>query len=144
MPRSLKAKALARISASREGSTYQLQIEDEAGKKALFQLTSKQALQLADGLDNLLADEEEELGLKVPQPQPKLPIAAPEGFGVVKWYNTTKGFGFVTPDAGGEELFLHHSTLEQAGLPEIQEGTRVRIQVTDGRKGPQVSAIALA
>ncbi len=144
MPRSLKAKALARISAAREGSTYQLQIEDEAGKKALFQLTSKQALQLADGLDNLLADEEEELGLKVAPPQPKLPIAAPEGFGVVKWYNTTKGFGFVTPDAGGEELFLHRSTLEQAGLSELQEGTRVRIQVTDGKKGLQVSAIALA
>jgi cold shock CspA family protein len=144
MPRSLKAKALTRISAAREGSTYQLQIEDEAGKKALFQLTSKQALQLADGLDNLLADEEEELGLKVPPPQPKLPIAAPEGFGVVKWYNTTKGFGFVTPDAGGEELFLHRSTPEQAGLSELQEGTRVRIQVTEGKKGPQVSTIALA
>ncbi len=142
MPRSLKAKALAHISAAREGSTYQLQIEDEAGKKALFQLTSKQALQLADGLDNLLADEEEELGLKAAPPQRA--VAAQESFGIVKWYNTTKGFGFVTPDAGGEELFLHRSTLEQAGLSELQEGTRVRIQVTDGKKGPQVSAIALA
>ena len=144
MPRPLKAKILTRILAAREGSTYQLQIEDEAGKKALFELTARQTLRLADGLDSLLADEEEELGLKVPQPQPKLPIAAPEGFGVVKWYNTTKGFGFVTPDAGGEELFLHRSTLEQAGLPEIQEGTRVRSQSTEGKKGPQVSAIALA
>ncbi len=91
-----------------------------------------------------MADEEEELGLKVAPPQPKLPIAAPEGFGVVKWYNTTKGFGFVMPEAGGEELFLHRSTLEQAGLSEISEGTRVRIQATEGKKGPQVSTIQLA
>ncbi len=136
MPRPLKAKILTRISAAREGSTYQLQIEDEAGKKALFELTARQTLSLADGLDSLLADEEEELGLKVPAPQ--------EGFGVVKWYNTTKGFGFVMPEAGGEELFLHRSTLEQAGLSEISEGTRVRIQATEGKKGPQVSTIQLA
>jgi CspA family cold shock protein len=142
MPRSLKARALSHISAAREGSTYQLQIEDEAGKKALFELTSKQALQLADLLDNLLADEEEELGLKVPSPQSVM--AAREGFGVVKWYNITKGFGFVTPDAGGEEFFLHRSTLEEAGLSEIAEGTRVRIQIMNGKKGLQVSVLQLA
>ncbi len=142
MPRPLKAKTLTRISATRESSTYQLQIEDEAGKKALFELTSKQALLLADVLDNLLADEEEELGLKPPSLQSSSP--AQEELGVVKWYNTTKGFGFVTPDAGGEELFVHRSTLEQAGLSEINEGTRVRVQVTEGKKGPQVSTIALA
>ena len=142
MPRPLKAKILTRISAAREGSTYQLQIEDEAGKKALFELTARQTLRLADGLDSLLADEEEELGLKVPTPPPAM--AAQEGYGVVKWYNTTKGFGFVMPEAGGEELFLHRSTLEQAGLSEISEGTRVRIQATEGKKGPQVSTIQLA
>ena len=144
MPRSPKAKLLTHISAAREGSTYQLQIEDEAGKKALFQLTSQQALQLADVLDNLLADEEEELGLRPSSPVPMPAAAAQAGFGVVNWFNTAKGFGFVTPDAGGEELFVHRSTLEQAGLLELQEGTRVRIQVTDGKKGPQVSTIALA
>jgi cold shock CspA family protein len=142
MPRPLKAKTLTRISAAREGSTYQLQIEDEGGKKALFELTSRQALQLADVLDHLLADEEEELGLTAPPPRPT--PAAREGFGVVKWYNTTKGFGFVTPEAGGAELFLHRSALEQAGLSELPEGTRVRIQVTQGKKGPQVSTIQLA
>jgi CspA family cold shock protein len=62
----------------------------------------------------------------------------------VKWYNTTKGFGFIVPEAGGEELFLHRSTLEQAGLSEIQEGARVRIQVTEGKKGLQVSTLQLA
>jgi hypothetical protein len=68
MPRPLKARTLTRVSAAREGRMYQLQTEDEAGKKAVFELTPKQALQLADTLDNLLADEEEELGLKVPVP----------------------------------------------------------------------------
>ena len=62
----------------------------------------------------------------------------------MKWYDITKSFGFVAPEAGGEELFLHRSTLEQAGLTGIKEGTRVRVQVTDGKKEPQVSAIALA
>ena len=141
MPRPLKAKPLTHISAAREGSTYHLQIEDEAGKKALFELTSRQALRLADGLDNLLADEEVEMGLKSPAP---LTTAAQGGLGVVKWYNATKGFGFVTSDTGGEELFLHRSALEQIGLSEIGEGTRVRVQVAQGTRGPQVSSLQLA
>ena len=64
--------------------------------------------------------------------------------GTVKWYNSTKGFGFVTPDAGGEELFVHRSVLEQAGLTGLAEGARVRIEIGEGKRGPQVSALALA
>jgi CspA family cold shock protein len=72
-------------------------------------------------------------------------LAAGEGsLGTVKWFNPTKGFGFVTPDDGGEELFLHRSVLEQAGLRDLAEGTRVRVQTSEGTKGPQVSAVALA
>ena len=82
------------------------------------------------------------MGLKPPAAQPS--TAAQEGLGVVKWYNSTKGFGFVTPDGGGEELFLHRSALEQIGLSEIVEGTRVRVQVAQGTKGPQVSSLELA
>jgi cold shock CspA family protein len=137
----MKAKALTHLSAARQGSTYHLHIEDEAGKKALFELTARQALRLADVLDMLLADEEEELGLKPPAPPA---TAAQEGLGVVKWYNATKGFGFVTPDVGGEELFLHRSALEQIGLSEIVEGTRVRVQVAQGTRGPQVTSLQLA
>ena len=143
MPRALKAKTLATITAARDGSTYQLQIEDEAGKKALFGLTSNQALRLAYDLDNLLADEEEEL-----HPRPAATVPEPlnpvESLGTVKWYNTTKGFGFVTPDAGGGEVFLHRTVLEQAGLTELAEGTRVRVRIVEGKKGPQVDTIALA
>jgi CspA family cold shock protein len=62
----------------------------------------------------------------------------------VKWFNPTKGFGFVTPDDGGEELFLHRSVLEQVGLRDLAEGTRVRVQTSQGTKGPQVSTLALA
>jgi CspA family cold shock protein len=64
--------------------------------------------------------------------------------GTVKWFNPTKGFGFVTPDGGGEELFLHRSVLEQAGLRDLAEGTRVRVQTSEGKKGPQVCALSLA
>jgi cold shock CspA family protein len=140
MARALKAKKLAHLAASREGSTYRLQVEDEADKKALFELTSDQALLLADMLDKLLADEEEEE--QRPRPSPS-PSDQRERVGTVKWYNVTKGFGFVTPDGGGGELFLHWSVLEQAGMTDLAEGTRVRFQTVEGRKGPQVSMVAL-
>jgi CspA family cold shock protein len=143
MPRPLKAKTLVTITAARNGGTYQLQIEDEAGKKALFGLTSDQAHRLADALDNLLADEEEELH---PRPVASVPgpSSAAESLGIVKRYNTTKGFGFVAPEAGGDEVFLHRTVLEQAGLSDLEEGTRVRVRIVAGKKGPQVGTIALA
>jgi cold shock CspA family protein len=143
MPRPLKAKTLATVSATRDGSTYQLHIEDEAGKRALFGLTSDQALQLAYDLDSLLADEEEELHPR-PAASAPAPSTSAESLGTVKWYNTTKGFGFVTPHAGGEEVFLHRTVLEQAGLADLTEGTRVRVRIVAGKKGPQVGSIALA
>ncbi len=58
--------------------------------------------------------------------------------------STTKGFGFVTPDDGGEELFLHRSVLEQAGFRDLAEGTRVWVQTSEGTKGLQVCALSLA
>ncbi len=81
------------------------------------------------------------MGLKPPAAQPS--TAAGESLGMVKWYNATKGFGFVTPDVGAEELFLHRSALEQIGLSEIVEGTRVRVQVEQGTRGPQVTSLQL-
>ncbi len=143
MARALKAKKLAQLAVKREGSIYRLQVEDEAGKKVLFEITSDQALRLADTLDNLLADEEEEQRQKGPPIDQALPSTR-DGSGTVKWYNVTKGFGFITPDSGGEELFLHRSVLERAGITDLPEGTRVRIQIVEGKKGPQVSMVALA
>jgi hypothetical protein len=123
MPRPLKAKTLVTITATRDRSTYQLQIEDEAGKKALFGLTSDQAHRLADVLDNLLADEEDELHPK-PAPSSLAPSTSAESLGIVKWYNTTKGFGFVTPEAGGEEVFLHRTVLEELWRNVGDDGVR--------------------
>jgi CspA family cold shock protein len=150
MPRALKPKTLTCIMPAREGSTYQLEIEDEAGKRMLFALTSDQALLLAEQLDGLLADEEEELHPRPAAVQAARPAPAGQGsagqesLGTVKWFNPAKGFGFVTPDDGGEELFHHRSVLEQAGLRDLAEGTRVRVQTSESKKGPQVNALTLA
>jgi Peptidase family M20/M25/M40/'Cold-shock' DNA-binding domain len=112
MARALKAKKLAHLAANREGSTYRLQVEDEADKKALFELTSDQALLLADMLDKLLADEEEE---RPRPPAHQAPSVGQDRLGTVKWYNVTKGFGFVIPDGGGDELYLHRSRCHGRG-----------------------------
>jgi CspA family cold shock protein len=59
----------------------------------------------------------------------------------VKWYNSTKGFGFVTPDDGSADAFLHVSVVEQAGSQSLDEGAIVVCDLADGPKGPQVSTI---
>jgi cold shock protein len=59
----------------------------------------------------------------------------------VKWYNPTKGFGFVSPDDGSPDVFLHVSVVEQAGLQSLDEGSILVCDLADGQKGAQVSAI---
>ncbi len=66
---------------------------------------------------------------------------AREGRGTVKWYNAEKGFGFVTPDEGGKDLFVHRSVLERSGGRDLPEGLRVRVKIVDGLKGPEVGEI---
>jgi CspA family cold shock protein len=61
--------------------------------------------------------------------------------GTVKWFNATKGFGFITPDEGGEDLFVHHSAIEMQGYRELAEGQRVEFEKAAGPKGPQASAV---
>ncbi len=55
--------------------------------------------------------------------------------GTVKWFNATKGFGFIQPDAGGKDVFLHISALERAGLREIADGAKVSFELESGRDG---------
>lgn len=63
------------------------------------------------------------------------------GRGVVKWFNATKGFGFIQPDAGGEDVFVHISAVERAGLRELREGQTVMFDVErDGRSGKTAAA----
>ena len=53
--------------------------------------------------------------------------------GTVKWFNTNKGFGFITPDAGGQDVFVHISAVQQAGLRSLEEGAKVSFEPTSER-----------
>ena len=59
--------------------------------------------------------------------------------GTVKWFNSTKGFGFIEPSNGGEDAFVHISAVEQAGLSTLQEGQKVEFELVDGRNGKSSS-----
>jgi CspA family cold shock protein len=61
--------------------------------------------------------------------------------GIVKWFNEAKGFGFIKPDNGGEDLFAHFSQIEAKGFRTLAENQRVEFEVTQGQKGPQASRI---
>jgi len=61
--------------------------------------------------------------------------------GKVKWFNDSKGFGFITPDDGGEDLFAHFSAIQSSGFKSLQEGQEVSFDVTAGPKGKQAANI---
>jgi len=61
--------------------------------------------------------------------------------GTVKWFNADKGFGFIQPDGGGPDVFVHFSAIETTGFKELQEGDKVEYQVTQGPKGPQAEQV---
>ena len=61
--------------------------------------------------------------------------------GKVKWFNDAKGFGFITPDDGGEDLFAHFSAIQSNGFKSLKEGQKVSFEVTTGPKGKQAANI---
>lgn len=56
--------------------------------------------------------------------------------GTVKWFNASKGFGFITPDDGGDDLFVHHSEIKTEGYASLNEDDKVSFEVGEGKKGP--------
>jgi len=56
--------------------------------------------------------------------------------GTVKWFNDSKGFGFITPEDGSKDLFVHHSAIQGGGFKTLAEGERVEFDVVQGQKGP--------
>jgi cold shock protein len=66
-----------------------------------------------------------------------------EETGTVKWFNTDKGFGFITRDSGGKDVFVHISALERSGLTSLGEGDRVIVDIAEGRKGLEAARLRL-
>ena len=61
--------------------------------------------------------------------------------GTVKWFNAEKGFGFITQDGGGADVFVHYSAIDSGGYRSLDEGQRVEFGVTQGQKGPQAERV---
>ena len=63
--------------------------------------------------------------------------------GTVKWFNDTKGFGFITLEDGGGDVFVHHSAVQGAGFKSLTEGARVELDVVQGKKGPAAENVVV-
>ncbi len=61
--------------------------------------------------------------------------------GTVKWFNDQKGFGFIEPESGGDDLFIHHSNIDADGHRTLQDGQRVEFESGQGKKGPEATKV---
>jgi CspA family cold shock protein len=63
--------------------------------------------------------------------------------GTVKWFNDAKGYGFIAPDEGSKDLFVHHSSIVGSGYKSLAEGARVEFESREGSKGPEAANVAV-
>ena len=61
--------------------------------------------------------------------------------GLVKWFNESKGFGFITPDNGSKDVFVHFSAIQSGGFKTLNEGQKVEFTIEDGQKGPSAANV---
>jgi len=62
--------------------------------------------------------------------------------GTVKWFNNSKGYGFITPEDGSQDVFVHHSSIQGEGYKSLDEGQTVEFEVQQGEKGPEAANVA--
>jgi CspA family cold shock protein len=62
--------------------------------------------------------------------------------GTVKWFNAEKGYGFIAPDDGGDDVFVHYSEIQSQGFRTLEEGQKVEFEVGQGSKGPQATGVS--
>lgn len=64
--------------------------------------------------------------------------------GTVKWFNNQKGYGFIIPDGGGNDIFVHYSSIQTEGYRSLQDGQKVEYEMGDGRKGPEATNVVIS